>query len=448
MDLDLNIDNDDVIEAAYAIEHIISTSKTKEKEEIVKNCSGNTAFLKTLYYLLNSMITFKMSAKTVSESFSYLSTLVAENGCVNTTYNRNNYSIFYQICEDISQERGISGNKIMDVCSYIYSIDNDKVKKMFVGVITKSLRLGVTAKTVNKVVNDFIPLWEVQQAYPIERYPFRDGVEFTVTQKLNGVRATYYRGELVARSGERFIGLNHISDELSSINPEMVYDGELTLFDTDGMTDNEAFTKAAGIINSDDMEAKKQIIFTVFDALPVTEFEIGSSLDTYFKRREFLNSISNFVSNKSVRVLPELYRGNNQAEIWKLLDNIVADGKEGLMVNLNVPYQCKRHRGILKVKRFYTVDLEIVGFEEGSGLFEGTLGSLIVDYMGNNVNVGSGFTYDERNSIWLNRDSVVGKICEVKYKDITMDRKTKKKSLQFPVFVRIRNDKEEVNYEV
>ena len=187
LDLDLNIDNDDVIEAAYAIEHIISTSKTKEKEEIVKNCSGNIAFLKTLYYLLNSMITFKMSAKTVSESFSYLSTLVAENGCVNTTYDRNNYSIFYQICEDISQERGISGNKIMDVCSYIYSIDNDKVKKMFVGVITKSLRLGVTAKTVNKVVNDFIPLWEVQQAYPIERYPFRDGVEFTVTQKLNGV---------------------------------------------------------------------------------------------------------------------------------------------------------------------------------------------------------------------------------------------------------------------
>lgn len=70
---------------------------------------------------------------------------------------------------------------------------------------------------------------------------------------------------------------------------------------------------------------------------------------------------------------------------------MVREDKEGLMVNFDVPYKRKRHNGILKVKRFYTMDLHILRCEEGSGRLAGTLGAFVLDYKGNEVNVGSGF---------------------------------------------------------
>lgn len=114
------------------------------------------------------------------------------------------------------------------------------------------MRLGVTAKTVNKVIPDLIPEWEVQQAYPIEKYPIKDGAWFSLSQKLNGARATYYHGHLYARSGEVYENLDHIIDELEKFGDlGFAFDGELTLLDKGELSDNEAFRVATGIINSE-----------------------------------------------------------------------------------------------------------------------------------------------------------------------------------------------------
>ena len=116
------------------------------------------------------------------------------------------------------------------------------------------------------------------------------------------------------------------------------------------------------------------------------------------------------------------------------------------MVNLDVPYQRKRHKGILKVKRFYTMDLPIVRCEKGSGRLSETLGALVVDYMGNEVGVGSGFTDEQRDWFWIHREEVIGQLAEVKYKEVSTDKKTGEPSLQFPVFVQLRTDKSEVSF--
>lgn len=39
-----------------------------------------------------------------------------------------------------------------------------------------------------------------------------------------------------------------------------------------------------------------------------------------------------------------------------------------------------------------------------------------------------------------------GRLCEVKYKEISYDKNTGAESLQFPVFISIRTDKDEVSY--
>lgn len=126
---------------------------------------------------------------------------------------------------------------------------------------------------------------------------------------------------------------------------------------------------------------------------------------------------------------------------------MVAEDKEGLMLNLDVPYRRTRHKGILKIKRFYTMDLPIVRCEEGSGRLSGTLGALVVDFKGNEVSVGSGFTDEQRALYWDKRNELQGVLCEVKYKEVSTDKKTGQQSLQFPIFVSLRFDKDDVNYE-
>ena len=291
-----------------------------------------------------------------------------------------------------------------------------------------------------------IPDWSVQQAHTIEQYPVKPGTPFALTEKLNGVRATYLNGKLVSRSGRTFSGMQHIIEPLCRVfGHNYVFDGELVLTDKQNMRDNEAFRAAAGIVNSD-ADDKTAVSFVIFDVTLSSEFCSNTGTIPYFKRREFLDSaVTTLLHSKYVRVHPLLYRGTDQSQINILLDKMVEEDKEGLMVNLDVPYQRRRHRGVLKVKRFYTMDLPITAVEEGSGRLAGTLGSLTLDFNGNPVSVGTGFSDEERNALWSRRKSLPGILCEVKYKEVT---KTKAgQSLQFPVFVRLREDKTDISYD-
>jgi len=117
------------------------------------------------------------------------------------------------------------------------------------------------------------------------------------------------------------------------------------------------------------------------------------------------------------------------------------------MLNKDCPYYCKRHTGLVKIKTFLFSDLKVIGYEEGTSKYEGMLGALIVDYKGNPVNVGSGFTDEQREEYWSIRDELIGKIVEVKYKEESSDKKTGLKSIQFPIFQQIRIDKVEPSYE-
>lgn len=287
--------------------------------------------------------------------------------------------------------------------------------------------------------------WQVQQGYPIDTCTIKEGTWFTLTEKLNGVRATYYNGSMVSRTGKTYSGVDHIIKEIEdAIGTDIVVDGEITLKDKTGVSDNEAFRIATGIVNSDASE-KPELQFTIFDAMPREDFENDSS-QTYFVRRTYLNSIADRFAGESVHVLPVLYQGIDQSVIPNFLNQMIDADKEGLMMNLDVPYKRKRHKGILKIKRFYTMDLKIIATEEGSGRLSGTLGALVLDFHGNEVRVGSGFTDEQRADLWNRKANLPGALCEVKYKEISSDKKTGMQSLQFPIFVSLRCDKTEVSY--
>lgn len=403
------------------------------KKQVIENNKNDTEFKKLLYYALHPLLTYKVSERTLSEARPLF---------------EGAYTNFESVCRDLSTRRALDNVTVRNVKGFLSDCD-PREAELYTKLLAKKLRLGVTAKTVNKVIPGLIPEWEVQQAYPIEKYPLFPGEWFALTEKLNGVRATYYRGRLYARSGEEHKGMDHIEDFLrETVGLDVVFDGELTLVDKSGLTDNEAFRKATGIINADIGTCDKTVIsFTVFDVLPACELDSGSSSAVYSERRAELDSkFEPMFRGSCVHVLPLMYAGTDQKMIDKLLAEAVANDKEGLICNLDVPYKCKRHNGILKVKQFYTMDLSIIGCEEGSGRLANRLGAFVLDFKGNEVRVGSGFTDEERFWFWQRRETMIGKLCEVKYKEISCDKHTGAESLQFPVFVTLRTDKTEPSF--
>ena len=253
---------------------------------------------------------------------------------------------------------------------------------------------------------------------------------------------------MLARSGMPYKGLEHITDALSWLRVAgFVADGELTLKDKGSLSDNEAFRVATGVLNSDSVN-KTVICYTIFDMIPIRDFDSLTPQTTYRYRREILNQFAHRIDDTegAVNVLPVLYHGNDQSKINELLEQMVREDKEGLMINTDVPYRRTRHKGILKVKRFYTMDLPIIRCEAGTGRLKGTLGAFVLEYKGNEVKVGSGFTDEQREKFWQKRDGLTGTLCEVKYKEISQDKGTGLESLQFPVFVGLRTDKTEVSY--
>jgi DNA ligase-1 len=120
----------------------------------------------------------------------------------------------------------------------------------------------------------------------------------------------------------------------------------------------------------------------------------------------------------------------------------VEEGYEGIMIkSMDAPYECKRSDFWMKWKPTITVDLNIVGFEQGTGRNLNRLGAIICEGEDNGrtirVNVGSGFSDSDRDEYWFNRDTILGDVVEVQADAVTQNQDGSY-SLRFPRFVRFR----------
>jgi DNA ligase-1 len=417
-------------------EQLQATNGKKDKECILTNNKDNVLLQKVLQFVYSPHIISGLSDKKINKQVT--------NGADRT------FNSLIEAMEYLKTNNTGTDEVIGNIRHYISCQDYD-LQDFIKQILTKSLKVGADSKTFNKIWGkDFIPEWEVQQAYSIEKYKLKPNEWFALSEKLNGNRGTYIDEKILSRQGKEFAGLEHIIEDIDRIGlSNMVVDGELRRKNTDGLCDNENFTVGTGILNSDSGD-KSQIEFIIFDVISKDEMAAGESKDKYKTRMKQIESIKTKIEElglQNLKVVEIYYSGTDQSMIDKYLDKAVTEDKEGLMLNRDIPYKCKRHNGILKVKRFYTMDLEVVDYEEGSGRLKGTLGALVVDFKGNKVNVGSGYDDVTRREIWSNRDEIIGRIIEVKYKEISKDKKTGLESLQFPIFVCIREKGKKVSYD-
>ncbi|MCL2540384.1 MAG: hypothetical protein FWE53_03010 [Firmicutes bacterium] len=423
-------------EVIAILQELSAESSTLKKKEILRKNEDNQTLRKIIDFLLNPFIITGISAKKIKKE------LPSAN-------EPSRFGDFLSLLDYVAKFNTGTDQAVGQVQQFINAAPADE-RDFYRSIITKSLRLGSDAKTVNSVWGpDFIPQWEVQQSYRIDNYELGAGEWFSLSEKLNGVRGTYYENRIFSRQGKEFNGLDHILSDIKQLSlGGAVLDGELVRRNIDNVNDNENFRLGTGIINSDSTD-KTLIEFVIFDCLSADEFKAGKSNCGYKERLVQLKSIEQEIKDKglnSIAIVKILYSGTEQEKIPGLLEQVAGQDKEGLMLNRDMPYQRKRHNGILKVKKFYTVDLKIVAVEAGGGRLAGTLGAFVVEYKDNLVNVGSGFSDEQRSEFWAKKEELIGRVIEVKYKEESVDKKTKKHSLQFPIFVALREEGKEVSY--
>lgn len=317
--------------------------------------------------------------------------------------------------------------------------------ELYNALITKNLPLGIDAKTINKSIPGLIPEFNVMLANKYFDNPaIVEGCEFALTTKIDGGRiiAIKENGEVsfFTRAGQKYEGLIDLEEDLRKIPfDDFVFDGELTLLDKGTLTSKDQYKETMKISRKDDI--KHGLKMLVFDYLPVESFRKQTGGLSYKDRRKILDSIFLHSSMTFFVELPILYQGTDTSKIAEWLNYSIAHGEEGIMINtVNARYEYKRSNVLLKVKKMNDLDLEVIGFEEGTNRHAGRLGALLVNYKGYTVKVGSGFSDELRDEIWQNKDEYLGTIVEVSYFEETSNQDGGI-SLRFPVFKDFRPDK-------
>jgi DNA ligase-1 len=423
------------------VKEITSSNSRKHKQEVLQKYKDDVHVKFYLSFVFNPYITTGISTKKLYK-----------------TVGGSRIDFLNSIPELLTylQQNNTGTDQIISVCQEILSnvaVYDREAADLLEKLICKDLSIGCDAKTINSVIPGLIPTFSVQLAEKYFEKPERvEGQEFALTTKIDGGRiiAIKENGQVsfFTRAGQRYEGLVDLEAEMAAIIPDnYVLDGEITLFDYKNYDSKTAYKLAMKITRADG--EKHGVKMLVFDGMPLTEWKAQRSMLSWSDRRHMLECMTGFYTDSLVyfELLPILYRGTDTSKILELLESEIARGQEGVMINIcDAPYEFKRTWNLMKVKKMNTLDLEIIGFEEGSGRLAGTLGAILVRYKnGNVVKVGSGFSDEMRNRIWNLQSAYFSQIAEIQYFEETTNADGGL-SLRFPVFKDFRFDKTDADF--
>ena len=432
------------------------------KEDVIKQALeaavlGSTnaqiflGFLKACY---NPYVTF--GVKQIPES-------------VGITGAENPWDQFNELMLDLSQ-RKLTGHAARDAIQATMELfDSEEWNTFLAPVLRRDMRCGVSEKTINKICKktDYeIPVFGCQLATNSEGRPEMKGTK-RLEPKLDGVRmllmvipsasSNDVTTICFSRNGKQFENFTHIEDQVRDNWVKMVR----TIKERYGSDFTQGFVMDGEVIGNSFQELMRQArrktdvqaedsVYNVFDILGLEDFRRGYWNAQLHKRIMVLEGMRPVIDTMpNVELLPhimvDLDTAAGRDQLQRYAKDQVNAGFEGIMIkNLDAPYECKRNTSWMKWKPTITVDLTVVGIEEGTGRNKGRLGALVCEGEDDGkfiqVNVGSGFSDEERDDYWVNSNLVVGRTAEILC-DVITQNQDGTYSLRFPRFVRFRDDK-------
>lgn len=420
----------------------LETSKTNDKIKIISKNKDNELFKKILYYTYNPDLQYGFSEDKLREG-------LLKN---NNNLRESKWNNLFDMLDELSSSN-INDKLRINTYSFITTAP-DEYKELYIKVLTKDLRCNIQIKTINKAIKNLIPTFGVMLA---DKYYNKmdkvEGKEFIITTKLDGGRCVLIKdnnGKAIfkTRQGKIIDGLVEFKEDIDKLPNGIVLDGELLAINKNNLHSKDLYSVT--MKESRKKGNKHDLQLNVFDIIPYNEFISGVSSKNAFERKEILHNLIEQNQFTNIIEVKVLYKGNDINKIEELLNEITSKGGEGIMINLDSPYETKRTSNILKVKKFQEADVRVLDILEGNKSNSGKLGAIKIQFEYKDklytCECGSGFTQEERELYWQHPELLINKIVTIKYFEISQDSKTKEYGLRFPIWTsRIREDKDEIS---
>jgi DNA ligase-1 len=209
--------------------------------------------------------------------------------------------------------------------------------------------------------------------------------DYWISEKLDGIRGRWNGSALLTRNG------NIINAPAWFVKnfPNQTLDGELWLA-------RNSFEKTASIVlRKTPNQDWHNIRFMLFD--------LPEHKGTFSQRLTELQLLVDSAASPNLRVIPQ-FKLANQSQLMLKLDELVAQGAEGLMLNHQAAYyQDGRSASLLKLKKHQDAEARVLAHIPGKGKYKGLMGSILVEQVelgeldnGIQFKIGTGFSDMQR----------------------------------------------------
>jgi len=412
-----------MIEVKKFVDKMRSTSSSNDKVAII--AQSNAFIHEVLEATYNPYKQYYVTSKTCKKNSGLMK--------------YNTYQTIFELLNDLSSRNKTGHDAIAAVNGFIMANANQEYKEIIYNIIDKDLKIRCGAKVINKAVSNLIPEFNVTLAQEYKgKCDWND--EWYASRKLDGVRClarvdSEGKCTLFSRTGKEFTTLNKVKEAIEKTGIiNVTFDGEICLMDDNG---NEDFQGIMKELRRKDHQIENPI-FLMFDMLNNWEFDNGKGDTPLNLRLQTLRGWFNgrFIDNNILRYLDQFQiTGDDHFETWNKMS--AENGWEGFMLRKNVGYEGKRTKNLVKVKKFFDAEYEVLGWDidthevvrDGKSESMTMLSQVWIEHKGHIVKVGSGFTQDQR--LEYMDGSIVGKLITVQYFEETKNDKGGI-SLRFP----------------
>lgn len=423
---------------------LLSTSSMSEKKEILtdyKNNSDGIFNTRVFNLVADNHIKFYVTAKKVRSTH-----VVKQVGnCVSVSDAR-----ILDLYDKLSS-RKITGNAALQECAYMVDTlmnINEDVGELFLDILDKDLKCGVSNSTIQSIFGGENSGLKRNFGVSLANKYFdrADKVDFETqewyaSRKCDGLRCICIKEngivKFFSRQEKEFTTLNVLENLLKQCpDDNFVLDGELCQVDANG---DEDFQEIVKLAKRKDFTIPNPF-YQLFDMLTLDEFFAHTSSPKFTERYNRLKKffITNEILSNNIKVLKQVLI-EDKDHFDDLLGEARSKNWEGLMLRHNVPYEGKRTNNLLKVKDFLDDEFTVVGYELGDmrmvenrkHVTKHVLTNVIIEYKGNRVSVGSGFSKEQRIRFAEHPEEILGHTITVQYFEETMNAKGTA-SMRFP----------------
>ena len=425
-----------MVELQNFIDKMRATSSSTDKVQIIKD--ADPFIHKVLEYTYNPFKQYYVTSKTCIKNSQLINEDIAHLGLE-----------LFNVLDQLNTRNVTGHDAITLVNSFVASCQSNG--ELIYKIIDKNLDIRAGDKVINKAVPNLIPTFSVALAKEYDgKCDWNDN--WHASRKLDGVRCLAIVDEngdckLYSRMGKQLTTLDKVKEAIEATNvTNQVFDGEICLMDENG---NEDFQGVMKELRRKDHQIENPI-FMVFDMIHKPEFDNQKGTEILSERLRKLRAWQGG-RRTNARILRYteqfVVTGDGHFNTWSEL--AAKNGWEGFMVRKDVGYEGKRSKNLLKIKKFFDAEYEVIDFDiddheiviNNRSETVPMLSQVWIEHKGHKVKVGSGWTHEQR--LKYIDGSIVGKTITVQYFEETKNDKGGI-SLRFPTVKIVHGGKREL----